>query len=297
MADVVKLAASLILIRPRIDSTYELLLMKRKKGMVFSQAQVFPGGVWESSDSLTHWGSYIGRTPEILPKTAHSNAVELNSLRIAAIRETFEESGIFIGSGDLGPPVTGDFLRLCMQRHAKPDLSRLHYLWRVVTPYGFKPRFDTVFFVAVVPAGTEFTLTEESESAAWMSPLEVLHLAETRKATLLPPQVYLSIILSHHLSVEELLNALATVECRVVVPQIQVLSGGKGYLDIFPGDEKYSLETDILSRPGQRHCNRVHKDSGIEFHISPGVNPLVDCSKWRLVKNNHTFSLQPRSKL
>ena len=294
MSDLVKLAASLILIRPRIDRTYELLLMKRKKGMVFSQAHVFPGGRWEPTDSMSHWGSYLGLTPEIIPQSAHTPEIELNSTKLAAIRETFEESGIFVGLGSLGPPVTGDFLQLCRAKHAKPDVSRLHFVSRIVTPYGMKQRFDTVFFIAFVPADAQFTLTDESESAAWLSPLEVLNLAQDKKMMLLPPQVYLSILLAHYPTVTDLANALDRLTLTNMLPEIVPLPDEKGYIDALPGDDLHPTS----KGSGRKHRNYWRKSAGIDFEISPGVVPFIDQSPWALHKSTgHKFTLQPKSRL
>jgi 8-oxo-dGTP pyrophosphatase MutT (NUDIX family) len=69
------------------------------------------------------------------------------ALTLAAIRETFEETGLLLGtkSADVtevadGPWAT--FLRAGFQ----PDLTAIHFIGRAITPPGRPKRFDTRFF-------------------------------------------------------------------------------------------------------------------------------------------------------
>ena len=84
----------------------------------------------------------------------------LNSMRLAAARELREETGI-----SLGEPL---------------DVEKLVWTSRWITPEGLPKRFDTYFFLAVVPRDTPLTLQRsEAVDSIWISPAAAVqrHLA------------------------------------------------------------------------------------------------------------------------
>ena len=295
--DQARLSASLILLRPRACGSYEVLLMQRKQGMVFSEAHVFPGGKWETSDSLEVWEPLLGLTrPETLSSTPLTAEIELNSLKITAIRETFEESGIYIGSGALGPPVSGDFYQLCREKRALPDLGRLRYFVRMITPQNTLRRFDTVFFIAAVPQGTEFTLTEESQSAQWLSPAELLDRAA--ELQLLPPQCLATLLLAHYPLFSDLMqaNPLPTT----VFPLMSAIihpENPKWVVIVAYGDEEYPVSAFLPEIKGKR-LRIWMEPNGIHFEISPGLVPYMDRAQYRLVRDfNKRLQIVPKTRL
>ena len=293
-----RISASMILVKPRPDGSYSVLLMKRKKGMSFAQAHVFPGGALDPSDSLHTWGPLLGVSPEVVPAMHNVDTVEVNSLKIAAIRETFEESGIFLGSGPLGPPVTTDFFRLCQDRSVLPDLSRVHLFTRNITPLVSKRRFDTTFFIAFVPPDTTFVVTEESESALWASPLEALNLAEAGEMLLEPPQAYIIVHLAHHPFVTEL-QAVLPLQCLAYpLPTYGVLpDNSEGVLVLVYGDEDFQVPPGFPEIKGKRHRIRIALP-GVDVEISPGLMPFHDASHWVVRKTTpHRYTQQPKPRL
>jgi 8-oxo-dGTP pyrophosphatase MutT (NUDIX family) len=84
-----RLAATVILMRDQPAAAPEILMMQRADTMVFAAgALVFPGGAIDSQD-------------EVLARSmARHLSVDEATARIAAIRETLEESGIGIGFPD-----------------------------------------------------------------------------------------------------------------------------------------------------------------------------------------------------
>jgi 8-oxo-dGTP pyrophosphatase MutT (NUDIX family) len=71
------------------------------------------------------------------------------ALALAAIRETFEETGLLLGSKDYGSPETvpaGTTWRAFQERGVFPDLEQLHFIGRAITPPKRVKRFDTRFF-------------------------------------------------------------------------------------------------------------------------------------------------------
>lgn len=292
-----KLSASLIITRPRANGTYEVLLMKRSKGMVFSEAFVFPGGLWDPQDSLDLWGPRLGLRPKVIPKTPATSEVDLNSFKITAIRETFEESGIFIGPGNLGPPKTGDFYELCKSKGTLPDVTRLRYFTRMITPLFVPKRFDTVFFLTSVPTGTSFTLSSESQAAEWLSPEELLNRAAELR--LLPPQGFATVLLAHYPIFNDLMQA--EVLPTTVFPLMGAIAHPEkpGVVVIVAyGDEDYEVPEFLPEVKGKRM--RVWMDvNGINAQISPGMVPFIDSSPYRLLPDSATGRLRitPKARL
>ena len=290
------LSASLLLVRPCSDGSYELLLMQRKKGMTFSEAHVFPGGKWEPADSLQTWGKRLGIGPEVVASTPLTQEMELNSLKITAIRETFEESGIFIGSGSLGKPVSGDFYGLCIEKGAIPDLSRLRYFTRIIGPLGFPPRFDTVYFLALVPINTQFTITEESQSAQWLRPVELLERAVELK--LLQPQGFSALLLAHYPLFQELMQAGPLPVLRFSLISVLMRPGVlHGYMVVMYGDEEYPAPSFLPTITGKRF--RIWLEAtGFQYEISPGLLPFLDSSRYTLLREpSGRIHVQPKSLL
>lgn len=250
--------------------------------MTFSEAHVFPGGKWEPADSLLTWGQKLGIGPEIVASTPLTQEMELNSLKITAIRETFEESGIFIGSGSLGKPESGDFYRLCMKKGSIPDLPRLRYFARIIGPLGFPPRFDTVYFLTFVPSHTQFTITEESQSAQWLRPVELLERAA--ELNLLQPQGFSALLLAHYPLFQELMQAGPLPVLRFslvgVVMRPAILHE---YMVVMYGDEEYPTPPFLPKITGKRF--RLWLDtSGLQYEISPGLIPFLDSSPYTLIR-------------
>jgi 8-oxo-dGTP pyrophosphatase MutT (NUDIX family) len=70
------------------------------------------------------------------------------ALALAAIRETFEETGLAIGTRDFGPPEKappGAWSEYA-ETGCMPDLQDLHFIARAITPPVRPKRFDTRFF-------------------------------------------------------------------------------------------------------------------------------------------------------
>src|SRR5215203_1183767 len=84
-------AATALLLR---DDPFEVLMIRRHPEQYFASALVFPGGTVDESDRSDDW----------LPHVAGGAAlsVEERALRIAAFRETFEETSILLARDDAG---------------------------------------------------------------------------------------------------------------------------------------------------------------------------------------------------
>lgn len=130
-------AGSLVLVRQGPVGPEVLLGRRAGKHRFLPNVYAFPGGRVDLSDKL--------ETPL---KPLDNNNLPLQPAAVAAVRETWEETGIPLGLLD------GERLR--------PDLSGLHYLCRAITPAESPIRFHARFFLRDV-TGMPLTLGGSGE--------------------------------------------------------------------------------------------------------------------------------------
>jgi 8-oxo-dGTP pyrophosphatase MutT (NUDIX family) len=144
-------AATLILI-DRSQATPKVLLGRRHSGHKFLPGRfVFPGGRVESADGRMPVATPLNAAVEarLLKRIARPSPMKARAFAVAAIRETFEETGLLIGSrhgGARGLP--GKRTTLFDETGVYPDLAAMHFVARAITPPGRPRRFDTRFFAA-----------------------------------------------------------------------------------------------------------------------------------------------------
>jgi len=140
-----KNAASLIIYR-NVSGSTEVLMGRRHDSARFKPGvYVFPGGIMESADFRVRPGS--GLDPAITGHLAVAGSYKrATALAMAAVRETFEESGLVIGeTGDVGETSHETWMRLRALKLA-PALGKLAYLGRAITPTSNAMRFHARFF-------------------------------------------------------------------------------------------------------------------------------------------------------
>ena len=140
-------ASTLILI-DRSGDEPALLMGKRHTAHAFMpDVYVFPGGRRDRHDGRVPVADHLHPSVEekLLRKMASpARSVRARALAIAAIRETFEEVGVFIAGP--GQPSRQEGWKAFAERKVAPRLSPLRYIARAVTPPGKNRRFDTRFF-------------------------------------------------------------------------------------------------------------------------------------------------------
>lgn len=144
-------AACLILV-DRSETQARLLMGRRHPAQVFLPDKwVFPGGRVEDDDRAL--AAMLAEASGILRASRFSSEAERTLVQIpfavAAIRETFEETGHFLGQSTAEiieglPPAWKRIVELGL----KPDFEKFRPLARAITPPGRPRRFDTWFFIA-----------------------------------------------------------------------------------------------------------------------------------------------------
>ncbi|HUO11513.1 MAG TPA: NUDIX hydrolase [Caulobacteraceae bacterium] len=240
-------AATILLLR---DDPFEVLMVKRHHQIDFAAgALVFPGGKTHAGDADPRWEERTLGWGAALPHK--------RPLRIAAIREAYEETGILLANRLDGTPFHGDeraatardaiardersFLDLVTELDVYLDLEALTVFAHWITPKLTPKRFDTWFYLAAAPAD-QLAQCDGSETvdAEWIEPREALRLGETKERTIIFPTRMNLQLLAEAASSDDAVQRARAREVVTVEPQIAdrpegrvlVLPPNAGYGDI-----------------------------------------------------------------
>ena len=220
----------------------EVFMMVRHYEIDFnSGALVFPGGSVDKGDQE------IIANPALYSGDEGLDAADL-CFRIAAIRETFEESGILLarprGSKALVDAKRAaeieaahrselcdgkiSFLTVLADNGLSLALDELVPYAHWITPEGMPKRFDTWFFLAAAPPDQLGAHDgRESTDSIWVSPREALQGGENGRFKLPFPTTRNLIKLGKEGSVGQALNAARGKPIVTVMPVVTRLNGGR----------------------------------------------------------------------
>ncbi|OXU25762.1 hypothetical protein TSAR_016264 [Trichomalopsis sarcophagae] len=264
---------------------YDLLFLKRHDKANFAGAYVFPGGMIESADADIKWkrlyknygyddNSFKTLIPNSKnrPKIFHSNDNELIreiSLRISAIRETFEECGILLcnncSKSASSSEITSfyvandeltswqkkvhsdpnEFYNMCEKLDCYPNLWALHEWANWLTPTFFpaSSRFDAAFFFTCL---SEIPISKhddgEINEIVWATPGDATKL----KRSLPPPQLYELSTIAKYKSLDNLTQFAierGKKGAELYLPVRVNLSDGAVHL--LPGDSMYPEKVEL----------------------------------------------------
>ncbi|MGR6322401.1 NUDIX domain-containing protein [Micromonospora soli] len=199
-----RVAATVLLLRPS-GAGFEVYLIRRVAAMTFGGMYAFPGGGVDRSDSQAHldwagpepaaWGDRLGLAPDAA-----------QAVVCAAAREVFEEAGVLLAGPDAATvvgDVSGDdwesarqdlearrtgFAGLLAGRRLTLRSDLLLPWSRWITPEFEPRRFDTYFFVALLPEGQRTRdVSGEADHTLWLRPADALARASAGELTMLPP--------------------------------------------------------------------------------------------------------------
>lgn len=199
-------SATVMLLRPAAgDPGLEVYMLRRKQSMPFAPgAYVFPGGSVDARDADADL-AWAGPDPAEWARWLGTTAALARGLLCAAVRETFEESGVLLAGASPADPAVPPADALEPDRLALLDRSlslagllarrglvlrsdQLKPWARWVTPELESRRYDTRFFAAVLP-GRQRTreIRDEADRFAWLRPSGVLAAARRGEVALMPP--------------------------------------------------------------------------------------------------------------
>ncbi|MEV6411786.1 NUDIX hydrolase [Kribbella sp. NPDC051718] len=227
----------------------EVYLLRRQQSMAFAAGMtVFPGGRVDATDSSIA-DSWSGPSPEWFGGRMGCSAEDAAAYVAAAVRETFEESGVLLAGPDAESVVSdtsGDdweadrvalesrelgFADFLHRRGLvlRADLLGVWAHW--ITPEFEPRRYDTRFFVAALPAGqVTRDVTSESDQVAWMPPAEAVRAVEAGEMLMLPPTYLCCRDLIPYAAVADVLTASTDREIRPILPTVRV-ENDQAYLE------------------------------------------------------------------
>lgn len=145
-------AASLILTRtdPRSGEIEILMGRRRKKASFIPDMFVFPGGRVDREDAHVMPARPLHATTTLrLERFGAARATQARALANAAIRETFEETGLILGVKHSGVSHhTNHGWAAFADAGFAPDHAPLRFLGRAITPRSSPVRFHARFFLA-----------------------------------------------------------------------------------------------------------------------------------------------------
>jgi 8-oxo-dGTP pyrophosphatase MutT (NUDIX family) len=236
-------ASTILLLRDTTGTDeIEVFMMVRHYEIDFnSGALVFPGGSVDKGDQ-----EIIAR-PELYSGGEGLDASAL-SFRIAAIRETFEESGILLArphgsdalidarrAGEIEAAHRAalcdgktTFLKVITENGLLLALDELVSYAHWITPEGMPKRFDTWFFLAAAPPEQVGAHDgKESTDSIWVSPREALAGGESGRFKLPFPTTRNLIRLGKQTSVKAALADSRGKPIVTVMPVMTKLNGGR----------------------------------------------------------------------
>jgi 8-oxo-dGTP pyrophosphatase MutT (NUDIX family) len=148
-------SATLILI-DRTEAVPKVLLGRRHERHRFMPGKfVFPGGRIEPADRLMATSAPLDprNIARLMQRVCRASAKKAAGFALAAVRETYEETGLMLGvRTDHVPNTPPGAWEAFGDAGVVPDLSAIHFIARAITPPKRPLRFDSRFFAADISA-------------------------------------------------------------------------------------------------------------------------------------------------
>lgn len=256
--------AAVVLLYRRAAAGVEVYWVKREATLSFAGGYyAFPGGRLDVADA----------------KVPIAGAEGLDAaLKVAAIRELFEETGVLLadGAARLAKPERDEARRALLERKTtlaallerhglRLSASALLEAGRWVTPPFMPVRFDARFFLAELPSGevAEHWPGELAE-AGWIAPGEGLSRWSQGTALLHPPNLHGLQVLARFTSAQE--------SCAQLRNPAHVPAGIPSRIELQQGVRLFPLETATL--PPATHTNCYVLGNGELLIVDPGASAV-----------------------
>jgi 8-oxo-dGTP pyrophosphatase MutT (NUDIX family) len=184
----------------------EVYLLRRHVDMAFAAGMcVFPGGGVDKRDFDADIG-WVGPSPAEWAQRLDTDEAFARALVCAAVRETFEESGVLLAGPTEDTVVedtTGEdweadrhrlesrevsFTDFLERRGLKLRTDLLRFWGSWVTPVFEPRRFNARFFVADLPAGQATRdVSTESDEVVWLPVRDAIRAVDAHEMLMLPP--------------------------------------------------------------------------------------------------------------
>lgn len=225
-------AATVALVRDGSVGPEVLLLRRPHRSSFAASAWVFPGGIVDPADAAAG-RAMLGADPDRWARRMGIPAGEAVAFVAAALREAWEETGILLceptsDPGGLRPArerlLAGDLTLDAALRMAgvRLDARDVVYIAHWITPEPETRRYDTRFFLAVVPPGTTCDLVgDELTEARWVAPATAVSGYAAGELRLLPPTVHTLHRLASFATVRAMVDALRDARVATILPTMR----------------------------------------------------------------------------
>ena len=232
-------AATVVLMRPGASGP-ELYLLSRQTSMAFAGGMcVFPGGGVDPRDfdSAVAWS---GPSPSAWADQLQTSEEMARALVCAAVRETFEESGVLLAgpsADEVVADTTGDDWEADRQALEARGLSLTSFLdrrrlvlrsdllgaWAAWCTPEFEPRrFRTWFFVAALPPGQRTRdVSSESSSVTWLPALGACDAVDAHEIGMMPPTYVTCLEVGQYAAPDAVLAAATGRDLTMFTPAVE----------------------------------------------------------------------------
>jgi 8-oxo-dGTP pyrophosphatase MutT (NUDIX family) len=259
--------ASTVIVLREADGVLETFMLCRHQQSGFmGGAHVFPGGKVDPEDSDERWLDRVDRSAEeITERLGETEPSRGLGLLVAGVRETFEEAGVLLASmaqsADLAEARRqlhggAAFIDVADAIDVRIDAVALAPYARWVTPKMESRRFDTRFYIAVIPEGQAASHDgSETTSAVWLRPSQALEDMIAGKIKLAPPTVRTLQWLAQFNDARSVIDDALSRRPPLVRPRL--VTGKDGWFLALPGDAEHPEDEAAL--PG---ATRMVLDGG-----------------------------------
>jgi 8-oxo-dGTP pyrophosphatase MutT (NUDIX family) len=248
-------AATVVLTRAG-EQGPEVYLLRRQTSMAFAGGMcVFPGGGVDprdfdsvlTEDGLVDRGLWAGPSPAEWASRLGCDEPKARALVCAAVRETFEESGVLLagaGPDSVVADTTGDdweadrvalesrevSLTAFLEKRSlvlRTDLLGAWSGW--LTPVFEPRRYRTWFFVARLPEGqVTRDVSSESSSVTWAGAMDAVEQVERQEMLMMPPTWLTCLDVAQHADPDAVLAEARTRRVEMYTPE--VVPDGEGFI-------------------------------------------------------------------
>ena len=246
-------AATVLLLRDGAAGLEVFMVQRHHRIDFASSALVFPGGRVEDQDGSEETRAFCDGS---------SDEGDAKGVRVTALREAFEESGILLAQKN-GSPLSGDeaaalgkdrediekgalSLASWLRREGlRLQCGALRIYARWITPAGMPKRFDTWFFAAAAPEG-QVGLHDgrESVDSLWIRPQDALRDGAAGKRQIIFPTKMNLALIAPCASLKEAMAMIGRRQIVAVEPIIE-RRGEKSVLRI-PKEAGYPVHEEIF---------------------------------------------------
>jgi 8-oxo-dGTP pyrophosphatase MutT (NUDIX family) len=239
-------AATVVLLRPGATGPSagpEVYLLRRQTSMAFAGGMcVFPGGGVDPrdfDDELVDRGLWAGPSPAEWAARLGCDEPKARALVCAAVRETYEESGVLLAGADAASVVadtTGEDWEADRVALESREVSLTDFLekrslvlrtdllgaWSGWLTPVFEPRrYRTWFFVARLPEGqVTRDVSTESSSVTWTGALDAVAQVEQEQILMLPPTWLTCLEVGQHADPDAVLAASRERTVEMFMPEV-----------------------------------------------------------------------------